>query len=206
LAKRQIGILGWKREIDLSISFFWAALLVVLLFSGLFVLLKTDSERKDVEFFALAVTAAATIGSVFYLGETFRLQADSEKESEAFALVARWNSPDMFHARRSWHKVSEVFQKPEAAGGGAAGVKLLLLNPQEERANHNIRYLLNFYEEIAMAVKHSHADEQLLQSFFKSIIARAREAFAEWIPEHRRITGRPDIWDQFDWLCQRWHN
>jgi len=40
-----------KREIDLSISFFWRLFWFVLLFSGLFVLLKTDSERKDVEFF-----------------------------------------------------------------------------------------------------------------------------------------------------------
>ncbi|HUO04565.1 MAG TPA: DUF4760 domain-containing protein [Candidatus Binataceae bacterium] len=63
---------------------------------------------------------------------------------------------------------------------------------------------MNFYEEIAMAVKHEHADEELLAGFFGSIIERASKAFEKWIPEHRRLTGRTDIWDQFDWLCERW--
>lgn len=55
-----------------------------------------------------------------------------------------------------------------------------------------------------MAVKHEHADEELLAGFFGSIIERASKAFEKWIPEHRRLTGRTDIWDQFDWLCERW--
>jgi Domain of unknown function (DUF4760) len=174
---------------------------VVLLLLLVYVLLPVYHDSEV--FLALALTAAATIGGTFYLAETIREEAEQEKTNRAFELIARWNSPDMFHARTSWHKITETFQ--EKVAGGADGVKSLLLSPDQLIANHNVRYLLNFFEEIALAVRHHHADEPLLKSFFGSIIARGDEALKTWIPEHRRFTGRSDIWCEFDWLSEKWH-
>jgi hypothetical protein len=155
--------------------------------------------RDSLTFLALAITAAATIGGTFYVAETIRDQAVQRQRGEAFALMARWNSPDLFYSRKAWSKISSEFQ---LHGGGA--VKTLLQDPASEELQMNVRHILNFLEEIAIAIKSQHADEELLKDAFKSIIFRAGEALKDWIPEHRRVTGRNDIWDQFDDLYTKW--
>ncbi len=89
-------------------------------------------------------------------------------------------------------------------GGGPSAVKALLLDPKQERVAANIRYMLNFLEELAVAIKEEHGDRGFLKGAFQGIVARAHDALSEWIIEHRLVTGRQDIWEQFDVLYETW--
>jgi hypothetical protein len=192
-------------DLSIRIGIFSALVVLVLVFS--FAYWWFPAHRDTLTFVALAITAAGTLGGTFYLAETIRDQNRQQRNSYAFSLMARWNSPDLFHARRYWLTVTETFQKP-GKDGGPEGVESLLsktpTNEEERNAVHNIRHILNFIEEIAVAVKFEHASEEMLKLFFAGIVERAYEAFANWIPEHRKTTGRPLIWEQFYWLHSRW--
>jgi hypothetical protein len=145
------------------------------------------------------LTAAATIGGAFYVAETIREQAREGKRAAAFSFVERWNHPAFFYARQSWHEISQVFQRD-----GADGVQKLLADEAKKQILHDVRHILNFLEEIAMAVREDYADQEILKTFFTGIVIRAHEALADWMPEHRRKTGRPKIWEQFYLLYDAW--
>jgi Domain of unknown function (DUF4760) len=193
---RQIGQL-FGVTITISVGIVGALVLIVLGLCLAYAFLPT--ERALLDFIALALTAAGGVGGAFYLAESLRAQVEQQRSTEAFALMARWNSPDLLDARRAWHTISDTFQDK-----GAAAVKDFLLDPKQTDQVLNVRHVLNFLEEIAMAVTHEHADEDLLHDFFAGIVKRAHEALGQWIPDHRRKTGRNTIWERFDQLYTRW--
>jgi Domain of unknown function (DUF4760) len=158
-------------------------------------------ERTDLEFLALAVTAAATIGGSFWVGESLRRGLEQQKKREAFALMARWNSPQLFHARSATHKVLETFKRP---GGGDGAVRALLNS--DENVAMNARHVLNFLEELAIAVKVDHADEELLATAFAGLVLRSFRAYQSWIAEHRSAADRQKVWAELEGLYKKWEN
>lgn len=192
-------------NISIRVGIFTALAILILTFSILFFVF--PKQHDTLTFLAIALTAAGTLGGTFYLAETIRDQSRQQRNAYAFALMARWNSPDLFYARRSWMTVIETFQKTGKEGGPHGVNALLSRTPTNEEERHlvdNIRHILNFLEEIAISVKSEHAAEDMLILFFEGIVERASEAFETWIPEHRKSLGRPGIWAQFLWLHDRW--
>lgn len=153
--------------------------------------------RDTITFAALALTAAAGIGSGFYLAQSLRMQAEQQKQAEAFALIARWNSPDLFYARNASFKALQVFQSQ-----GEASVRELL--DKDESVANNARHVLNFLEELAIAVRIGHVDEELVSDAFAGLVIRSFKAYESWINEHRRVTGRQKLWTELETLYRRW--
>jgi hypothetical protein len=199
LKDRKIGqVLGININLSVGILSTLALLVVALCLAyGFF-----PKYRDTVTFVALALTAAATIGGTFYVAETIREQAGERTRAAAFSFVERWNSPSLFYTRQSWHQITEAFQKKE--GGGAEGVSKLLDEEGKSQLRHDVRHILNFLEEIAIAIRQDYADEEILKTFFIGVVIRAHEALSVWVPAHRRNTGRPKIWDQFFLLYDSW--
>jgi len=152
--------------------------------------------RDTVVFFSLAVTAAATLSATFYVGTALRMSVVQQSRGAAFGLMARWNSPELFHSRADCHRVLDAFRS-----SGAAGVSEAL---KAENVQMNIRHVLNFFEEVAIAVRTGHVDEELLANAFAGLIIRAYNALGAWITEHRRLTGRQKVWAELQWLYERW--
>lgn len=144
------------------------------------------------------MTAAATLGATFYVGSALRMGVVQRSQIAAFALMARWNSPELFHSRADCYRVLDAFRTK-----GAAGVTEVL---GPENAQMNVRHVMNFFEEVAIAVKVGHVDEELLASAFAGLIIRAYNALGAWVAEHRRLTGRQKVWAEVEWLYTRWHD
>jgi hypothetical protein len=195
---RKIGqVFGFNVNLSVRLGIVTALSVLVLLLCVGYALLPKD--RDPLTFVALAITAAGTIGGTFYVAETIRDQGEQAKRTHAFEMMARWNSPDLFHSRFAWNKISHQFQQ-----NGAGAVRTYLNDPANENDVTNIRHILNFIEEISIAVREDHADGPLLKRAFRSIVMRAHEALSDWISDHRRATARNDIWEEFEWLYSAW--
>jgi hypothetical protein len=181
-------------NIPISVGLFGALALLVLAVTAAHVYLPT--YRESIVFFSLAVTAAGTIGGTFYLGASLRMAAVQQRQAASFSVMARWNSPELFHSRAVCYKILEAFRLH-----GANGVSQEL---SEEKTALNVRHVLNFFEEMAIVVKAQHVDEDLLGDAFAGLVIRAYNALSAWIANHRNETGRPKIWAEFQWLFQRW--
>jgi hypothetical protein len=170
--------------------------------------------RAVVTFFALACAGAASISSAFYLAASIRLETeqrqkqeetDSAKRSEdashrrrlaAFSFMERWSDPGFFYYRKAFHEVIEAFR---TAGPDAA--KQVITRPDNES---NVRTVLNFLEELAIAAREEHADRELLCRAFAGIVIRAYNATHPWYEEHRKRDSRPQVFQELEWLYNEW--
>jgi hypothetical protein len=123
-------------DLSIRIGIFSALVILVVGFSVAYWFL--PSNRDTVTFVALALTAAGTLGGTFYLAETIRDQNRQQRNTYAFSLMARWNSPDLFHARRYWLLVTETFQKPGKEGGPDGVEALLSKTPTNEEERNAV--------------------------------------------------------------------
>jgi hypothetical protein len=196
LGSRKLGeFLGFT--ITISIGIFGVLLLLVLLFTAGFIWL--PSERNGIEFFALAVTAAGTLGGSFYVGESLRRGQDEQIKREAFGLIARWNSPDLFHARSASFKALQLYDQ-----SGDKAVRELL--DKDELVAANVRHVLNFLEEVAIAIRVGYADETILADAFAGLVLRCFRTYQSWIAEHRSNTKRQKMWIELEGLYKRWED
>ena len=169
-------------------------------------------ERDSVTFVALALTAVATIGGTFYLGETLRAQADlptaqavqqesrdeadkaERRKKESFALIARWNSPELFHARKATARALQIFQDAASSGTGEKSVREFL--DKSEDIAHNARHVLNFFEELALSVKLGQSDDEILAEAFAGLVLRSFRTYRAWIQEKPGCYWAPENVDR----------
>jgi hypothetical protein len=193
MAQRKIGdLVGLNIRIRIPIL----AGLVIIMGILCIAYIEFPANHDATNFVSLALTAVAGIGAAFYLGEGLRAQVEQQRQIEAFALIARWNSPDLFYARGVCHEALSAFQKD-----GKKGIDLYLA---DENKAENARHVLNFLEELAIAKRASHVDEQILERAFAGLVIRAFKAFEPWIDQHRRTIGRQKIWNELEALYKDW--
>lgn len=155
--------------------------------------------RDTIEFFTLSLTAATGIASVFYLANTLKLTLERQKVELTFKLTDRWNSPEFHYSRRAMHEIFETFR----AVGKEAVVAELEDALNVEKAM-NVRHILNFFEEIAIAVRKGHVVESILEDCYKGPFVRAFNVLSDWIAVHRDRTQRHQLWEQGQWLYEKW--
>lgn len=185
-----------RLSIPVAVTFTGLLVLVVLGFTALHYFF--PAQRETIVFLAVAATAAATIGSMFYLGHSIRLELRQKVRDEAFRFMSRWNSPELFHSRLAFYKVIAAHRS-----GGAAAVQEAL---KDDTVALGVQAVLNMFEEISIAVEHGHADEELSCRAFAGLLIRSHEALREWIIENRRISGRPKVWTDFEALYSKWRD
>lgn len=122
----------------------------------------------------------------------------SDRRREAFSLVARWNSPELFYSRQVCQEALDAFRT-----GKKKGIDEYLNDATKVQ---NARHVLNFLEEVAIAKRMAHADEEVLSRSFAGLTIRVFNAFQDWITEHRNTIGRQKIWAEFEALYKDWHD
>jgi hypothetical protein len=197
MPQQRIGqIAGFN--IPISVGVFGVSALLVVGFSVAFAFL--PSYRDVITFVALAVTAAGGVGGAFYVAQSLAMQLEQQREQEAFSLIARWNSPDLFHSRAACYKALDLHNKQKDAG---AVTELLKSDAQLAL---NARHVLNFLEELAIAVRIEHVDEELAARAFAGLVIRSYRAFNPWINEHRTAAQRQKLWSELEALYEKWQN
>lgn len=166
---------------------------------------------KDVEktalFFAAAVTAGAVVTSTFFTARTlqaFIRQASERRQREndldnfgmrlrAMAYGERWNDATMFHVREVCRAALD-----EVAEGG----NIIEVTKGKET---NVSHLLNFFEEIGLAIDDSLADEELLRRQFSGLITPLWRTLFPWVQIRRKKFNDDSLWVKVQWLSERWH-
>jgi hypothetical protein len=167
---------------------------------------KYPDYRPDIVFFSLAVTAAATLGSAFYIGHTLRAQIENEQKRQeqlpkelAISYLNRWNTPEFFYTRKTYGVVFDKFRQ-----SGAAAVKTYLLDPANAGEASNVGHILNFWEEMAIAIHRGLADEELIFSAYRGTVVRSFNALSDWVEEERRLKGTQKLWEEAEQLYNIW--
>jgi hypothetical protein len=183
-------------NIPISVGIFGLSAIIVVVFVALFY--EFPTYNKDITFLALAATAAGGIGGAFYVGKSLALQLEQQQRMESFSLIARWNSPDHFYARSACYQALSVYDASKKSESVTALLK------QDPKVAENARQILNFLEEIAIAVRVGHVDGELTAAAFAGLVKRVYAAFQPWINEHRSVAGRQKIWSELEGLYERW--
>jgi Domain of unknown function (DUF4760) len=96
----------------------------------------------------------------------------------ALSFFARWNDPALEPTRKIWRDVMV-----EARGREDAQRTKMIEEDANKRAK--VVAVLNFFEEIAAAVKQEAVDEAMIRVGFRSLIREAYPTLKPWIEKHR---------------------
>ncbi len=65
--------------------------------------------------------------------------------------------------------------------------------------------VLNFFEELAIAVLRGSADEDRLKLFFSAIASQSFAKLEDWIRNERKIDNEDGYYTQFEKVVKRWN-
>jgi len=147
---------------------------------------------------------AAGVVAAYYIGRTLQAtvrQRDealsSDKVNKAFTFIYRWNSAP-FEERKHWRALLEKL-KPQSATAIAAALR----GGPERAITVDV---LNFFEEMSLAINEGLADEETLRKFFRDMLEIYYGLFGEWIHEQRTdsIRPRPRVYVEFEQVAKQW--
>jgi uncharacterized protein DUF4760 len=71
-------------------------------------------------------------------------------------------------------------------------------------ARSKIVGMLNFYEQVAIAVQIKSADERILRRFFRAVICQSFDNLEGWIKNERTIDNEPRYFTDMEELAKSW--
>ena len=143
---------------------------------------------------------AGIIGAAFALYE-FLQKTQHDRSESAGEFMKRWNDPGLYSVRLEVRAIL---------------TDALLLQPLIKTSNDPSQFtdaqnvkrgqligVLNFFEELALAVHTRRADERYLYGFFSGTVSLVWEKFQPWIDADRKF-GSKDVWCEFEKLVNKW--
>jgi len=161
---------------------FYVPILVLLIVVGIVTIglhwhLSTD-KSKTVEFMAVVVGGITAI-------YTLLLSIQQRRTAAAAAFMQRWNNPDFLDYRKL---VRKSLDAKSVDGLDELGIGIVL----------------SFWEEVAIAILHSEADEGLMKEFFYSPCLKFYEAARADIDRRRTQYTQRTAFKEYEKLYQRW--
>jgi hypothetical protein len=160
--------------------------------------------RDELTFFGVAFSMAGGVVAAYYIGKTLQITVsqrdellESERINKAFSYIHRWNSAP-FEERKQWRALLEKLKAKspvEIATSLQAGPERALVVD-----------VLNFFEEMSLAMNEGLADEDTVRKFFRDMLEIYYGLFDEWIRGLRAdpIRPRPRVYVQLEEVARRW--
>ncbi|MDA2924637.1 DUF4760 domain-containing protein [Acidobacteria bacterium AH-259-L09] len=159
---------------------------------------------KTVQFLAIAAGVAAGILSAIYVGRGLasaaaqrQAEVEARRVAGAFDFARRWNDPRLEEIRKTYG-----FARRSAKGKAPDQIDQIL--EKQVDLKEAVLAVLNFFEEMSIAVSTKTADEETLKRFFKTMVLICYNTLSPWITDRRRRLNRPRIWQDFEKLFDRW--
>jgi hypothetical protein len=155
-------------------------------------------------FLGSAFAMAAGVVAAYYIGKTLKItvrQRDeallSDKVNKAFSFIHRWNTAPLKERKEWWALLSQMQGKP------AREISEML------KAGDNrtlVVEVMNFFEEMCLAINENLADEATLVKFFRTMLEGYYSLLSDWINKERTDTvrPRPRVFLQFEAVAKRW--
>lgn len=156
-------------------------------------------------FLGSAFAMAAGVIAAYYIGKTLQITVtqrdeglNSEKINKAFSFIHRWNTAPL-EERKQWWALLEQLRS------GKSGEEVYqILSVIENRTM--VVEVLNYFEEMCLAVNEGLADEATLMKFFRSMLENYYSLLSDWINRQRtdRTRPRPRVYVQFELVAKKW--
>jgi Domain of unknown function (DUF4760) len=122
-----------------------------------------------------------------------REEISQGRAREALRFISDWNSPEFYHAK---NKGREVLAHFEQNGHGT--------HPFVEERLQNLMDVLNFFEEMSIAIQLDHVDDAVARRFFRSITINYWQMTEPWIKNRRAGKQNTRLLIEFEELAKRW--
>lgn len=163
------------------------ALLVVYHFGG-------SALQEDIKFGATVVAAAFALFELMQ-----KTQHDRYESSGKF--IERWNDPQLGEIRKQVREIltdalllDPLIKKSERTDQ---------FNLEQKTLRGQVIGVLNFFEEMAIAVGERRADEKYLHRYFSTTVDLVWNKLEPWIQADRRF-GESSYWCEFERLAKGW--
>jgi hypothetical protein len=141
---------------------------------------RVKEYRETIQFASGLVGGGAAIYALL-------LSVQTRRSAAASRFVERYNDPGFAELRKVLSR--EVYPGPEHAP-----------DPQ------GISALLNFFEEMSLAVNSKEADEKIARGFFFSVSGKFYRALENQIIELRKTGNQPTAFVEYERLYRRWNS
>ena len=191
----------------------FASLLLLIAVAILTIIFHLCSKWRDTMTFGIGAgaLAAGALGA-YYLGrglsETIRQRSESiseqkiarteQKIARAFDFIRRWNDPSLAQIKAIFREIIE-----SGKAHVAEHVEQLIQNDRTKRSA--VVEVLNFFEELAIAVHTGVADNETLYRGFRGPLREYHATLQDWIKQHRSSKQRPTMWEEVDKLVNEWN-
>jgi len=142
---------------------------------------------------------ATVLAAAFALFE-FLQKTQHDRFESAGEFIKRWNDPVIDSVRKEVRSIltdalllEPLIRKSENH----------VFNQDQKDKRSQLIGVLNFFEELALAVHKKRADERYLYDFFSVTVKMVWTKFTPWIDADRRF-GDASYWDEFEALAKRW--
>lgn len=147
----------------------------------------------------LAFAATATAGA--FALHTYLAGREERRSENAQVMIRRWNLPEMLEVRLILREITENRLDPAILQRSARGGEIL---PDVDSKRAALVTVLNFYEEVAIAILSKTADEASLYAFFSGIVQQCATHLEGWIMNERAVDNEPAYYCEFLKLAARW--
>lgn len=153
--------------------------------------------RTTIVFGASALGVAGAIYSALLASENLQGVIKHRQLDFSFGYMVRWNDPAFSKLKHRWREILEVIR-----GRSPEDIEKLLNENKEDRTT--AVDVLNFFEEMAIAIKFGTADELILREAFHGIIIDYYSTAEPWIERHRAAKARPRFLCELEELRDKW--
>lgn len=162
------------------------------------------NQRDCVIFGASSLGGIAALIGAFYLARGLMLSAqqqrnalDQKAKENALRYLERWNDPQFCEFKVDAEQVIKIQEKENSK---AVAVKI----HEDDTFKRRVSDILNFFEEIAIAVDSKTVDEDILRRAYKGLLNLYCMALQDFIKDSRRRFGNPRLYIEIENLHKRW--
>jgi hypothetical protein len=150
-----------------------------------------EAERNR----ATIAFGATVVGAAFAL-YTYMEGIDEKRAEASLRFMARWTAPDMVQFRAVLLEIMEQRLDPMTLVRGP--------DPAILQQRCALVSILNFFEEMAIAVHQKAASEDRLKNFYSIIVRQSFGKLEDWIKRERAADNAHDYYSEFQKLAERW--
>jgi Domain of unknown function (DUF4760) len=189
-------------ELRVKVRIKYIALFILALLAGVACLTYVFSRagedlRKTITFGSSLFGAAVGISTLFYTAQNIRRTNDEKQSSAATRFVERWNDPGFFEIKSRWRSLNEELQRLKQ------DERNVLLSENLVARTTAIE-VLNFFEEMSVAINTGSVDQALLQRFFRTMVLGYWEQYRYWIEHWRQMRNAPRFCIEFEQVVRNW--
>jgi hypothetical protein len=178
-----------------------SVIIIVLFLIGEGILLTVYCARPDLHD---CITFGATVLAAAFALFQFLDKAQHDRYESAGEFIKRWNDPSLTSVRLEIRAIltDALLLEPLTKKSDRPDQ----FKEEENEKRGQVIGALNFFEELAVAVKKRRVDERYLYDMLSVTVEMVWKKFKPWIDADRKreYGGDPSYWSEFEALARRW--